>query len=373
MNGLLIPEQQRLILPPGVGLKPGNAPWGTRRRRHYRVAPLTPSGPGTHTGLPSSTSETAKLTGGQGFTPAIVAVGTNAVMFSTDPLNLWVSGTPAAPIQWRGVANNNRGRWVKVANTGGAFRSAFSNNGGATWTPSSVSLDVTKTWEDVAWSELGQQFVAIANGGGLNTQRIATSPDGDVWTTLTHLAVGALVTITDAPEIGAMYTIYSGVGGMLRSLDGGNTWASIAGTVGTTHVAWNGTGLWVCGGGDIFIYFSPDGGATFPATSAAFLNGFKCSAVSPHPAPILLGIPGTLTDAYRAVAPTIPGFTFAGQVVDGTEWRYAIYDTVTEHFFGLSSAGVGNSVFASPTGLAGSFTFPTAPVGIWAKMRSGLS
>ena len=306
--------------------------------------------------------------------PSIVAVGNTVVAYSTDPTESWTMGTPAAAQNWTDVAYSpTLDRWVKCSTDGAVFRSAYSDDGGATWTASATPLTPTKQWVAVCWSTLGNQYVALASSGGPTTQRIATSPDGDVWTVITHVAQDDLRDILEAPELS--YTLFAlANNALLRSLDGGDTWEAVAGYAftGMGNLAWSGTRLYAAGGGDIVMYFAVDGEAPW-LNSGVQNNGHGSVAVSPDN--VLIASPSTLAAMVYNASATANGFALTFEIIDGRFWTDSLWSTGFEMFFAASDATDAGVPFAySETGLAGSWGFPE-PAGfgsaVWNRLREG--
>lgn len=306
---------------------------------------------------------------------SMLAVGTNVVMYSDPTLATWTLGTPAASQNWTGCAYSpTLGRWVKCSSNGVTFRSAYSDDGGATWTASATPLSTSKAWTAVAWSDEGQQFVAVATSGGSATQRIATSPDGNVWTTLTHSSFDVLADIIDAPESGKMFALATGAL-LISSADGGTTWAQEAGytATGMSRLAWSGSRLYAAGGGDVFMYFSADNAATW-SPSGQQNNGHAGVAVKPAGALIAPRVSASAT-MYNA-NPTTVSFPLTLESIDGRNWTDVIWSANFSRFFAITAAADGsNPVGHSLTGLASSWTFPTTPAGAktatWNRIREG--
>ena len=96
----------------------------------------------------------------------------NRVMTSPDGL-AWTLQTSVADVVWTKVCWG-QGRFVAVA-SGSA--TGMTSTDGLTWSP--ITLPAANQWRGLAWSAALSLWVAVSSNG---TNRVATSPDGLVWT-----------------------------------------------------------------------------------------------------------------------------------------------------------------------------------------------
>lgn len=97
--------------------------------------------------------------------------------------------------------------------TDGSGRSAYSTDGGLTWTQSnSLTADV---WSEVCWSPTVGLFVAVSVTNGTN--KIATSPDGITWTRRTT-AADQFYGVTWSEKLSKF--VAAGLAGLYSSTDG---------------------------------------------------------------------------------------------------------------------------------------------------------
>lgn len=135
---------------------------------------------------------------------------------------------------WLGLAHaptlGSAGRWVAIG-SGGTYQAMYSDDGGETWTNTSVPAALT--WNDVAWvPELGL-FVAVAFGG---TNPCMTSADGISWTQRT-MTNSSWTGIAWSAELGRLVAV-SAASGLAHYSEDGINWT--AGTIPGSSYTWQG-------------------------------------------------------------------------------------------------------------------------------------
>jgi hypothetical protein len=143
---------------------------------------------------------------------AVCTTGTYPIYTSPDGIT-W-TGRSVVPNQWTSVCwSPELGLFCAVAQTGG--NRILISSDGVTWTAAS-NTPPTKDWQDICWSpELGL-FCAIAF-----SYDCMTSPDGNTWTSRTHLIAGRGVCW--ASELGLFVSV--GYNAVQTSSDG-ITWTT---------------------------------------------------------------------------------------------------------------------------------------------------
>jgi photosystem II stability/assembly factor-like uncharacterized protein len=128
------------------------------------------------------------------------------------------------------------------------------------------SDDAGETWESVSLSGGADFHVLHAVHGQVygwdsGSGRVMVSgDDGETWETRTTLDLRDLVV---SPEDSERLLATTG-GGVLRSEDGGRTWAQVVGAPALTVLAWAGQDSLYGVTPDGTVHYSPDGGATWP-------------------------------------------------------------------------------------------------------------
>lgn len=289
MTGLILPQRRGIILPPSLrrmppelrrGPRAGDR-WGTLREPERRAMPLTPAGPGTHSGLPAFVTESAVLSGGAaGVLPALIATASqsataNRIAYSFDGGVTWAAATVPSPgaATWWGLAYSASLGYAIATATNGTVVSSVD---GITWALVPGANLTNGNWRRIIRTFDDTLFVAVGIGGTLG-QRVATSPDGVTWTLRTTPAAGSSTSwqsIAQSPVTGRIFAgaTASFTQPVIFSDDNGITWA-YAGALGAADSA-GGNGIIVgesgvvrCTGGQggttIADYISLDDGASW--------------------------------------------------------------------------------------------------------------
>ena len=207
-----------------------------------------------------------------------VAVGASPFVWrSTDGGASWAVATIAANAAIGGVATDGLGNWVATVGIGTAPFVKRSTDDGLTWTSPSVSPGAARGVVAVAVTSTGTTWVAL-RGGGTNVNATARSIDGgDTWSSfagspsgVSGFAVGPTVSSID-PD--ARTWVAVGGANAYRSTDDCATFVTIAlpsGDVARMRaVATDGLGNWVAVNGNINgadllrVWTSGDDGVTW--------------------------------------------------------------------------------------------------------------
>ncbi len=165
-----------------------------------------------------------------------VIVG-NGIAYSTNGGTSFTAATYSPFLNGYDVAYSNPlGLWIAVGS--GANRAAFSYNGLDCWVPlPALSFIFTNEGNAIAWSDVQGQWVA----GGQGNFKIATSPDGFVWTGRASPFTTAVLGVAYSPFLNQWVAVGSGSTVIAYSKDA-ITWTQVMVAVQPNvigrHVTW---------------------------------------------------------------------------------------------------------------------------------------
>ena len=219
---------------------------------------------------------------------ALVDDTTSVIFQSYDYGSTWIditSSTGLLPSQeWTAIACSDSGQYLAALNTNDAIY--VSNNYGATWTETTISI----FWFDVAVSVSGQYMVAVAgsnsgNGGviisrdfGENWARSeGAESDNNQWVSAAITANGQTIYAVDSLTIGGIYVTY----------DAGDTWSVLPNAPNATlsDIVCSDDGMFLVASyaglyGAAWIYVSADAGHTWNQTEVSFTSFELASSAS---------------------------------------------------------------------------------------------
>lgn len=195
------------------------------------------------------------------------------------------------------IRSTNGDSWEAVSSNGGLSSSwdVAYNNGLWLATSQSGSLIIRSTDDGKTWSSTGDKGGILStksiaygkdnNNNGLwvvvgEGSRIASSPDGNIWTAATWVAPITVTSFSSVRDVAYGNGLWVAVGysnpTIAKSTDG-KSWSGVTQFSGGTALAVAyGNGVWIVvyGGGSIIVR-STDGGATWSAVLAGSLGGFQ--------------------------------------------------------------------------------------------------
>jgi len=223
----------------------------------------------TGAGSFTSTAGTAKPNAAR-----IIAIaggaGVDDTAFSEDGGATWTAGgnLPSTG-SWTGLGYGD-GKWMAVKS--GSNQAAITTDGGVTWSATTANLPSSTTWVDVAYG--GGVWIAVSN-----TNAVAYSADdGDNWTAGTGLSSSQWGSVTWGNN---RFVAVSSSNGTLAaySINGGANWTetTLPSTQAWQHVEY-GQGVFLAVSATNNGATSPDGITWTARTMSTAANGFQASA-----------------------------------------------------------------------------------------------
>jgi hypothetical protein len=289
-----------------------------------------------------------------------VAVGTNTTQ------NAQVRSTDG--LDWSGVVTSSSNPLQAVAFGNGTFIAigpniAQTSQNGSTWTAREL-YPLTPNWVSVTWAaELGL-FVAVSDTGTGN--RVATSPDGIVWTRRTSAGDRTWRSVTWSPELRLLVAVgWSGsssspTGRVMTSPDG-ITWTAVTPpSRAWLSVVWSRElGLFIAvanaGGAGDRIMTSPDGINWSSRTSPADNQWFSVTWSPELGRAVAVAFSGTNRGMYSRQLQR-----FASSIEGSQE--------VSEDMIVKRNINIGQAIMPTPVGDA-----PLACVRAWVNFNGGSS
>ena len=226
----------------------------------------------TATGVGSFTSVAGKATPNAAHVVAIAGgAGIDDTAYSKDGGATWTAGgnLPSTG-SWSAVAYGG-GKWMAVKS--GTTQAAITLNGGATWTAVAGALPATGTWTSVAYG--GGRWVAISD---TNADVAYSDDDGATWSAGTGLSVSSWNSVVWGNN---RFVAVSNTNGTLAaiSIDYGATWTetTLPATEQWTHVEY-GQGVFLAVSQTNQGATSEDGIVWTARTMSTAANGFVASA-----------------------------------------------------------------------------------------------
>jgi hypothetical protein len=199
-----------------------------------------------------------------------IASGGTASAYSVDGGATWTAGGALpATATWSAIAYGN-GRWVAVAS--GSADNAFSTNGGVSWTAGGTGAVLgSATWTGIAYG--GGRFVAIASGGATTYY---TTNGGITWTLGTGLASSNWNAITYGEGKFVAVSSTSGTAAAYSLTGAAWTAATLPSTAAWSDVRY-GQGLFFAVSGSTAAASSEDGVNWTARTTSTAANGFSAA------------------------------------------------------------------------------------------------
>jgi hypothetical protein len=242
--------------------------------------------------------------------------GIDDTAFSEDGGATWTAGgnLPSTG-SWSDVGYG-AGKWMAVRS--GSNAAAITSDGGVTWTATVSNLPSSTTWTSVAYG--GGYWVAIASGGSAVAY---SDDDGTTWSSGTGLSSSDWTSITYGNNRFVAVSNTTGTKAAI-SIDGGATWTetTLPASKDWTHVEY-GQGVFLAvTDSDNTGATSPDGIVWTARTLSTSANGFVASAFgNPDQIGQFVSIAGT---SGTVASQTKTGATTRGRAFVATEKLFAV-------------------------------------------------
>ncbi len=291
------------------------------------------------------------------------AAGTRA-FDSSRPHHGWTKIGPGAPGVWAPVAVDPRATGtIYVASVGGGVRKSTDN--GATWSfvNSGLPSAIYALAMDASNADTVYAGGFLAGGGATGVAMFKTTDGGATWTALPGVAGQIIVTLTADPHIPGRVFLGGFGGTIFRTLDGGNTWLRVfAGTSAVTSIvidASDANTVYASTLGGLLR--STDGGTTWALVSTLSAGPLWGVAMDPADHAVLYVAAGT-AGVWRS--PNAGLEWHATGALPGVAFAVAIRPSQPQTIFVGTSAGVWESLDAGgswdATPLADRMTFSIA-------------
>jgi len=298
------------------------------------------------TGVGTFTSTQGKATPNAARIIAIAGgTGVDDTAFSEDGGATWTAGGNLPTTGSWNAVGYGAGRWMAVKS--GSNEAAITLDGGVTWTATASNLPSSTTWVSVAYG--GGYWVAVSN-----TNAVAYSADnGATWTAGTGLSSSQWGSVTWGNN---RFVAVSSTNGTKAaySIDGGVNWTetTLPSTGAWQHVEY-GQGVFLAVTATNAAATSPDGIVWTARTLSTAANGFVASAFgNPQQVGKFISIGRTTTDI---ASDTRTGATTVGRAFVATNKIFAI--RITEPGSGYTSTAPTititdpNNTFEAPTSI----------------------